>query len=91
MPGKLSLLVIALFSILFLLIVNAAEQSTNENFDIGDKTLSLDNLNSAVSDEANASAVTPKQNHIIEDNSDNGKKEEKAATASFGIYLRIAG
>lgn len=91
MSRKLNLLVIALFSILFLLIVNAAEEATNENFDIGDKTLSLDNLNSAVSDEADAGAVTPEQNHTIEDNSDNGKKEGKAATASFGVYLRIVG
>lgn len=92
MSRKTNLLAIALFSIVFLLIVNAAEEATNESFDISNETLSLDRLNSAVSDEAKVNTVLPEQNYIIEDsNSDNGKKEGKAATASFGVYLQIVG
>ncbi|MBI2649724.1 hypothetical protein HYX04_00245 [Candidatus Woesearchaeota archaeon] len=91
MLRKTNLLVTALFSILFLLIVNAAEETANESVNAGNDTLSLDSLNSAISNEAKASIVMPEQNHIIEDSRNNDKKEGKAATASFGVYLNIAG
>lgn len=92
MLRKTNLLAIALFSILFLLIVNAAEETTNESFNISNETLSLDILDSAVSDESKVNTVMPEQNHIIEDSSsNNGKKEGKAATAGFGVYLNAIG
>lgn len=82
----------ALFSILFLLIVNAAEETANESVNKGNETLSSDIPNNAFGDEAKVNNVMPEQNHIIEDSiSDNGKKEGKAATASFGVYLQIVG
>ena len=83
---KINFLAIAASLALFILIVNAAEETSASL----NETLSLNGDSAAVSGEQ--ADFTP-QNSIIENSSNNGNinKNPKAVTASFGVYLEIVG
>ena len=81
---KTNLLVIALFLGLFILIVNAAENSINESIIENNQFESLTEYNNSyISNDSNIS------NNL--ESSNNAEKQGKAVTASFGVYLQIVG
>lgn len=87
MKRKLSLLAVVILLALFMLIVNAEEQT---NFDQGN--ISTQNLgnSSAVNKEVKSTLNTIKQEEIVENHiSDNSASKGRTASASFGVYLNI--
>lgn len=82
MTIKINFLVIVVFLILFILIVNAAEERVNNTVN---QTLDLNEL-----DVVDVNEKLEVNNNTIENNQNN-KNQPKAVTASFGVYLEIAG
>ncbi len=80
MGRKLSVLAIGVFLILFILIVNAAEERANSTVN---RTANLNDLGVV-----NVNEELEVNNNTIENNQN---KNPKAVTASFGVYLNILG
>lgn len=83
MIGKINLLVIALFSTILVLIVNAAEQDTIGNSSNVNNNATINNSIEKTNNQFNET----KLDSTIE----NTEKGAKAVTASFGVYLTIVG
>ena len=81
---KTNLLVIMLFLGLFILIVNAAENGINESIIENNQYEKLTEYSN--SDSSNDSNISNNLEY-----SNNAEKQEKAVTASFGVYLQIVG
>lgn len=83
MLGKINFVVIAVFLMLFIVIVNAAgeknENSTNETSKLNNSDIEVNDIKDVDNTQSNI------------ENSQKDKNSGKAVTASFGVYLEIVG